>query len=226
MKAAWAEAFSSRLSGELYARYSIFACVHCSWCGGGNKALSLSRNNVPLSIRAWNNWLQPSARIGIIDHVCDVCPDIDIESLFNTDEWLPLDGTVEIFFSSPFFPFFFFSIPETEISPHDCGVCSVSEQGNRALDLHRAYYRFDTTSTAFCHSTPASARPKRTDLRKLSAFDLPYSSILPRDLDWISSVNERRFCFNVNFWYNGITWSTISLNIRELCRPEIFFFFR
>ena len=85
------------------------------------------------------------------------------------------------FFSpSPFFPFFlfsffFFSIPETEISPHDCGVCSVSEQGNRALDLHRAYYRFDTTSTAFCHSTPASARPKRTDLRKLSGFDLPHS---------------------------------------------------
>lgn len=109
MKAAWAEAFSSRLSGELYARYSIFACVHCSWCGGGNKALSLSRNNVPLSIRAWNNWLQPSARIGIIDHVCDVCPDIDIESLFNTDEWLPLDGTVEIFFFPlSFFSFFFF----------------------------------------------------------------------------------------------------------------------
>ena len=90
---------------QLYARYSIFTCVHCSRRGnGGNKALSLSRNNVPLSIRAWNNWLQPSARIAIIDHVCDVCPDIDIESLFNTDEWLPLDGTVEFFF--PFFVFF------------------------------------------------------------------------------------------------------------------------
>lgn len=64
-----------------------FSCVHCSPRSTGNKALSLSRNNVPLSICAWNNRLQRSARIAIIDHVCDVCSDIDSESLFNTDEW-------------------------------------------------------------------------------------------------------------------------------------------
>ena len=104
---------------ELYARYSIFACVHCSRRSSGNKALSLSRNNVPLSIRAWNNWLQPSARIAIIDHVCDVCPDIDIESLFNTDEWLPLDGTVEFFFQ------------KRDLATRDCGVCLVSEHGTK-----------------------------------------------------------------------------------------------
>lgn len=91
MKAAWAALFSTRPT-LIYSfmRVIRFSCVHCSPRSTGNKALSLSRNNVPLSICAWNNRLQRSAGIAIIDHVCDVCSDIDSESLFNTDEWSPL----------------------------------------------------------------------------------------------------------------------------------------
>jgi len=91
MKAAWAALFSTQ-PALIYSFMSVirFSCVHCSPRSTGNKALSLSRNNVPLSICAWNNRLQRSAGIAIIDHVCDVCSDIDSESLFNTDEWSSL----------------------------------------------------------------------------------------------------------------------------------------
>lgn len=91
MKAAWAALFSTQ-PALIYSFMSVirFSCVHCSPRSTGNKALSLSRNNVPLSICAWNNRLQRSTRIAIIDHVCDVCSDIDSESLFNTDEWSSL----------------------------------------------------------------------------------------------------------------------------------------
>ena len=91
MKAAWAMLFSIQ-AALIYSFMSVIrlSCVHCSPRSTGNKALSLSRNNVPLSICAWNNRLQRSARIAIIDHVCDVCSDIDSESLFNTDEWSSL----------------------------------------------------------------------------------------------------------------------------------------
>lgn len=141
---------------ELYARYSIFACVHCSRRSSGNKALSLSRNNVPLSICAWNNWLQPSARIAIIDHVCDVCPDIDIESLFNTDEWLPLDGTMEFFFSKA-------------RSRYPRLWCLLGQRTrNQAFDLHRLFYWFDTAPWLLLCSSRFSSPMRSMNFRKLS----------------------------------------------------------
>lgn len=74
---------------QLYARYSIF--VHCSPRSTGSGALSLSRNNVPLSQSAHEITSRGDPlEIAIIDHVCDVCSDIDNESLFNTDGWSPL----------------------------------------------------------------------------------------------------------------------------------------
>lgn len=100
MKGAPAAVFSASYL-QLYARYSIFACAHCS-PGLRRKQSVIFRLKQcsSLSIRAWNNWLQPSARIAIIDHVCDVCLDPDSESLFNTDEWLPLKPVD--FFSADF----------------------------------------------------------------------------------------------------------------------------